>query len=119
MLARANYACCAFVIVQNLAECRYGHKSNASSREAVPLTPIPAGACVDAVRAIQLRSPERRGTNYSSNASNFHAGLADRHFASVWGLVGLLGLVLRPWLRLICLAHIYLNRLGMGRARGA
>ena len=119
MLARANYACCAFVIVQNLAECRYGHKSNASSREAVPLTPIPAGACVDVVREIQLRSPERRGTNYSSNASSFRSGLADVYFPSVWRLVGLLGHVLRPWLRLICLGHIYLNRLGMGRARGA
>ena len=71
----ANYVCCAFVLVQDLAKCRFGTISHHRSWEPAPLTPISAGACIDSIKDDQSRASERRPYHFGANASNFRAGI--------------------------------------------
>ena len=102
----ANYVCCAFVLVQDLAKCRFGTISHHRSWEPGPFTPISAGACIDSIKYDQSRASERRPYHFGANASNFRAGPDKRICPSVRGLAGLLGPMLRPWLRHICVGDV-------------
>ena len=49
-------------------------QSHHRSRGPGPLTPFPAGACIDSIKDDQSRASERRPYHFEANASNFHAG---------------------------------------------